>query len=319
MGKFDLAKVRAALGSALVAGLFFAGVGFTNSADAGVNVGAKKCLECHEAEHKVWKGTKHFKSYKTVHKDKRSKKIVRAIGDKRMKRSKTCALCHYSAVSKAAGKKPKIVAGPSCESCHGAASGWISVHNDYGKGVKRDQESAEHKAERIKKSDAAGMIRPAMVFDVAANCVSCHGLVNSNLDPKQAASMLDNKHPLNTEFELVKYSQGSVRHRFYPPEVTVNQEMNEAEKSQLYVIGQAAALVSATKAASNSNHPGYKAAQEKRIAIAKAALDLIKGSVPEATALLSDPTAENGRALWAAIKGKDLTGAVGSKLPKDFR
>ena len=160
------------------------------------------------------------------------------------------------------------------------------MHNDYGKGVKRDQESAEHKAERIKKSDAAGMIRPAMVFDVAANCVSCHGLVNSNLDPKQAASMLDNKHPLNTEFELVKYSQGSVRHRFYPPEVTVNQEMNEAEKSQLYVIGQAAALVSATKAASNSDHPGYKAAQEKRIAIAKAALDLIKGSVPEATAVL---------------------------------
>ena len=95
--------------------------------------------------------------------------------------------------------------------------------------------------------------------------------------------------------------------------------MNEAEKSQLYVIGQAAALVSATKAASNSDHPGYKAAQEKRIAIAKAALDLIKGSVPEAAALLSDPTAENGRALWAAIKGKDLTGAVGSKLPKDFK
>tara|TARA_Y100000588_G_scaffold366046_1_gene431331 strand:+ start:2730 stop:3689 length:960 start_codon:yes stop_codon:yes gene_type:complete len=319
MRKFDLAKVRALYLAALVVGLFFGSFGITNSKAAAFNVGVKKCTECHAVETKVWEGTEHAKSYKKVHKNKNAKKIVRAVGDKRMKKSKTCGLCHYTAVQKASGKKSKNAFGPSCESCHGASSGWINVHNDYGKGVKRDQESADHKAERIKKSNAAGMIRPAMLYDVAANCMSCHGLVNPNLDPKKAAIMLDNKHPLNPDFELVKYSQGSIRHRFYPPEVTVNQEMTEAEKAQLYVIGQAAALVSATNGFSNSDHALYKAAQEKRIANAKAALDLIKGTIPEAAKIMSNPTAENGRALWAAIKGKDLTGAVGSKLPKDYK
>ena len=283
------------------------------------NQGPKVCSECHRSEAEVWKGTKHFASFKKIHKSKKAKAIAKATGEKSMKRNETCVQCHYTVTQKKAGGKAKPAAGPSCESCHGASSGWINVHNDYGKGVKRDQESADHKAERIKKSNAAGMIRPAMLYDVAANCMSCHGLVNPNLDPKKAAIMLDNKHPLNPDFELVKYSQGSIRHRFYPPEVTVNQEMTEAEKAQLYVIGQAAALVSATNGFSNSDHALYKAAQEKRIANAKAALDLIKGTIPEAAKIMSNPTAENGRALWAAIKGKDLTGAVGSKLPKDYK
>ena len=316
MHKGEISKLRAVFWTAIVAGLFLGGLGFGMPASAApFMVGAKKCQECHTAEAKIWEGTKHFKSFKTVHKDKRAKKIVKAVGDKRMKKSKTCALCHYSTSQKGAGAKPKTASGPSCESCHGPASDWIAVHNDYGKGVKRDQESAEHKAERIKKAEAAGMVRPEKLFDVAANCMECHGLANPNLDPKHAAAMLDNDHPLNPDFELVKYSQGSVRHRFYPPDVTVNKEMSDVEKSRMYVIGQAAALVSATIAASNSDHPRYKAAQEKRIANAKAVL----GGIPDAAALLSDPTPANGRALWEAIKGKDLTGAVGGKLPKEFK
>ncbi len=319
MRKGKIAEMKAVFWTAVVAGLLFAGFGASNSALAAFKVGAKKCQECHTAEAKVWEGTKHFKSYKAIHKDKRAKKIVKAVGDKRMKKSKTCALCHYTAAQKDAGAKVKLVSGPSCESCHGAASDWISMHNDYGKGVKRDGESADHKAARIKNAIAAGMVRPERLFDVAANCMSCHGLANPKLDAKAAAAMLDNEHPLNPDFELVKYSQGSVRHRFYPPDVTVNKEMTAAEKSQMYVIGQAAALVSATMAASKSDHPKYKAAQDKRIANAKAALDLIKGQVPEAAALLSDPMPANGRALGEAVKGKDLSGAVGGKLPKDYK
>ena len=319
MRKYDFSKERAVFWTAIVAGFLLGGMGMTNTADAAFKVGAKKCQECHAEEAKVWKGTKHFKSYRTVHKDKRAKKIVKSIGDKRMKKSKTCNLCHYSGVQKKEGGKVKVKSGPSCESCHGAASEWISVHNDYGKGVKRDQESASSKAERFKKSEAAGMIRPEKLFDVASNCVTCHGLANPNLDPKHAAVMLDNGHPLKPGWEFVEYSQGSVRHRFYPRFGGANQETTDAEKSQIYIIGQAAALVSATKAASNSDHPKYKAAQQERIATATAALDLIKGDVPEAGKLLSDPSVENGRALWEAIKGKDLTGAVGSKLPSSYK
>ena len=320
MHKGDISKLRVVFWAAVVAGILFGGYGVSNSAFAtAFKVGAKKCEECHTAEAKVWEGTKHFKSYKKIHKDKRAKKIVKAIGEKRMKKSATCKLCHYIEAQKDAGAKKKLVSGPSCESCHGAASDWIAVHNDYGKGVKRAGESADHKAARIKQSEAAGMVRPERLYDVAANCMSCHGLANPKLDAKNAATILDKEHPLDPNFELMKYSQGSVRHRFYPPDVTANKEMTDAEKSQMYVVGQAAALVSATMATSNSDHPKYKAAQEKRIAVAKAALDSVKGQVPEAGKLLAEPTPANGRAFAEAVKGKDLTGAVGGNLPKEFK
>ena len=309
-------KVFAVLSIFALAGLLAA----TSQAEAApFKVGPKKCQECHTAEAKVWEGTEHFKSFKGIHKNEKAKAIVKAVGDKRMKRSETCTICHYSEEKKGAGAKPKQVAGPSCESCHGAASDWITVHNDYGKGVKRDAEPAAHKAERFAKAEAAGMIRPSKLFDVASNCMACHGLARDELDAKDAAAMLDAGHPLNPGFELVAYSQGTVRHRFYPPNVTENQEMTPAEMSQMYVVGQAAALVSATQAMSKSDHAKYKAAQEKRIATATAVLEAVKGQVPEAGALLSDPSVANGQALSEAVKGKDLTGAVGGMLPKEFK
>ena len=76
MLKSEISKLRTVLWTAIIAGLLIGGMGMTNPADAAFKVGAKKCLECHTAEAKVWQGTKHFKSYKAVHKDKRSKKIV---------------------------------------------------------------------------------------------------------------------------------------------------------------------------------------------------------------------------------------------------
>jgi hypothetical protein len=303
-----------------VAALLFVWAGATNGAAAsGFTVGPKKCEECHLDEAKVWEGTKHFSSLKKVHKDKRAKKIVRSIGDKRMKKSETCTMCHYTKAAKKVGGKRKIVAGPACESCHGPSSDWIDVHNDYGKGVKRAGEPAAHKLERLQKSEAAGMVRPSKLYDVAANCMSCHGLAAPGLDEKIAGTMLDNGHPLNLNFELVEYSQGSVRHRFYPPTVTVNKELNAAELSRLYVVGHAAALVSASAAVKKSSHEKYKVAQNKRIAKAMAALEAVKGQVAAVGNLLSDPTAANGRAVADAIVGMDLSGAVGPMLPKKYK
>ena len=77
--------------------------------------------------------------------------------------------CHFLQAEADGTVKP--VAGVSCESCHGAARDWIKVHNDYGgKGVKKEQETAEHRRERLEKSRAAGMIRPAEIYRLAANC-----------------------------------------------------------------------------------------------------------------------------------------------------
>ena len=202
---------------AFLATIFFVYGSSTLTAEP-FKVGPKKCQACHKAEAEVWSGTKHAKSFKKIHKNKKAKKIVKAVGGKRMKKAALCASCHYTVAQKSASAKPKLVAGPSCESCHGAASDWINIHNKKGP-----------KAERMKAASAKGMIWPSQLYDVAANCNSCHGLARASLSGENIKAMLDAGHPMNADFELVKYSHGSVRHRFYPPKVTENQVMTPAE------------------------------------------------------------------------------------------
>ena len=280
--------------------------------------GPKKCQECHGDEFKVWESTKHFTSLKTAHKSKKvkPKPITKAVGgNKRMKKNKTCVLCHYTMIQKKAGAKAKAKAGPSCESCHGASSDWFDIHNDYGgPAVKRDAETPEHKAARRQNARDSGMVWSFMRYGIAKNCMSCHGLAREDIDGDTLAKLLGAGHPLNHEFELVRYSQGSVRHRYYPPNVTVNAELSKAELAEAFVQGQAAKLVSAVGAMSRSDEPKYKAAQEKRKVDAETALAAVK-SVAEAAALLADPTEANAQALVDAIAGKDLSGEVGGLLP----
>ncbi len=277
--------------------------------------GPKTCQECHDAEFKLWENTQHFKSFRTVHKKTEAKKIAVAAGGKKsMKKNAVCIMCHYTAVQKKAGGKAKPKAGTSCESCHGPSSDWLDVHNDYGgPNVKREDESAGHKAERQQAAVDAGMTWSFMRYEIAENCMSCHGLAREELEADALAKMLDAGHPLNPDFELVAYSQGSVRHRFYPSAMTTNAEMNAAELAETFIQGQAAKLVSANAAMGKSDNAKYQEAQQKRASDAAAALSAV--SLPEAAALVADPTAINARALVAAIAGKDMSGEVGSLLP----
>lgn len=273
------------------------------------NVGYKKCQKCHEPEVDVWKDTAHFKSYKSVHKKKEAKKILKAAGDARsMKKSEVCATCHYTAI----GKKQKIKAGPSCESCHGPASEWLHSHNDYGDADDAKDEPADHKAKRVADAKAVGMIWPSMKYDIAENCMSCHGLAKPDINGDTLAAMLDAGHPIEPDFELVAYSQGSVRHRFYPPNVDTNAEMTAAETAELFAIGQMAKLVSATGAANKSSHETYKAAQSERAKDAKAALAPLSG-IGAVKAFLAAPDEAKARAAVDAIKGQDLSSKL--KLP----
>ena len=280
------------------------------------NLGPKaSCMECHEPEYEVYKGTQHFKSFKSKEHNKKGKKIVKAVakvngGKKNMKRNKACALCHFTIVK----KKPKY--GPSCESCHGAASEWVEIHNDYGgKDTKADTETAEHKVKRHKDAAAAGMIWPrTALYEVAENCNSCHGLAHPDLSGDELSTMLDAGHPAKADFELIQYFNGSNRHRFYPPNPDVNQEMTKKEASTMFVVGHIAKLVSATEAAAKSKHEKFTAMQQKRADNAKAALS--KVSIAAVKAFVKKPTRANGLKAVDAIKGKDLSGEVGSMLPK---
>ncbi len=280
--------------------------------------GPESCQKCHKVDLEVWEKTKHATSMKTVHKTKEAKAIMEALGEKRMKRNDTCTMCHYTMVK--SGSRLKAVAGPSCESCHGASSEWKPIHNDYGKdaagnALKREAEDPAHKAERIEASTKAGMVWPQQTFDVASNCLICHGLTNESIPADLLSKMMEADHPINPEFELVRYSMGSVRHRFYPPDITKNAEMTPAQLARFFIAGHAASIVAATKVVSKIAHPKYVAAQKARINAAKAALEAIQGSVPEAAALLQDPSEAKARALVAAIEGKDLSGSVGGLLP----
>ena len=59
----------------------------------------------------------------------------------------------------------------------------------------------------------------------------------------------------------------------------------------------------------------YLKLREKRISFAKEILS----KVPEAAKVLKTPTKDAGRQFADAIKGKDFTGLVGSRLPTKFK
>ena len=275
-------------------------------------VGPTACQNCHKPEFEVWSKTKHSTSFNEFHRLPKVRDVLKATNERSPKQSKVCVTCHYTTAQKDAAAKPDQVAGPACESCHGPASKWITIHNDFGgAGVKAADEKPDHKAKRIADAKAAGMVRPESKFDVVENCYGCHALGRPDVDGKVLGAMIDNGHPTNDDFEFVRYAEGQVRHRFYPPDTSANKEMTPQLKAEWYAVGQAAALVAASQGASKSDNAKYKAAETARIAKAKEVL----GKIPEAKQLLATPTADAGRAFSAAINGKDLTKVVGA-LPE---
>jgi len=274
----------------------------STGAVAASNVGPKKCEECHRAEHGVWKESAHFKAFRGAHKAKGAKAIAKASGGgKSMRRNQVCVACHYTEV----GGKPK--AGPSCESCHGGASEWLTIHND----------KTMPKEERLAAAKNAGMIHSSMLFEIAQNCNGCHTM--QNVDPAMAGKLIDAGHPINGDYELVKYSQGQVRHRFYPPDVTVNKEMSKPELANLFLTGHAVGLVYATNGIAKSDNAKYKAEMQKRIDSAAKAIGAVKGQITSANKLLSKPSDEHARSFINEIAGKDLSAAVGGMLPSSYK
>lgn len=280
-------------------------------------VGPQKCVDCHKAETAVWEGSKHSTSFKDIHRKPEVKDIIAAVGgNTNMRRNDVCTACHFSNTKATASAAATASAGPSCESCHGNASEWINIHNDYGgSGAKRETETPAHKAERIRKSAAAGMIWPSNLYDVAENCLSCHGLGRADVPADTIAKMVGAGHPAGSSFELVRYSQGTVRHRFYPPDVTKNAQMTPAELSRVFLTGHAAALVQTSAATGKSADAKLQKTLDDIKAAARTAIDSVKGQVPEAAALLARPTEDNAKKFVAALATKDLSAQVGSRLP----
>ena len=236
-------------------------------------VGPEDCGECHKAEVHAWRLTKHYTTFKEMPRKKKAKEIADKMGIRRMKKDSDCLTCHFTSGYEEG--KIKAIAGISCESCHSPAKDWIKVHGDYGgKKVTREQETPEHKTKRLTAIQAAGMIRPSDLYRLAENCFQCHTVPNEKL-------VNVGGHKAGSEFELVAWSQGEVRHNFSRSEGKVNQEASPERKRLLYMIGTALDLEFSLRSLAKATQNGkFANSMAKRVQVSLGKLKEIHERIP---------------------------------------
>jgi hypothetical protein len=198
--------------------------------DAAKVVGSDQCAKCHQPEVQQWMRTPHFATFDTLHRTQEAKQIADRLGLRSIKRNDVCTQCHYTEQQQ--GARVRVVAGVSCESCHGAAADWIAIHADYGgDGLSKATETAEHRAQRLKDSIARGMNNPHNIYLIARQCYDCHTV------PDEAVVNVGGHLAGSQDFELVAWSQGMVRHNFVRTDGTTNGALSPEELRIMCVVG----------------------------------------------------------------------------------
>jgi hypothetical protein len=194
------------------------------ASDPAKTVGPNACAECHKEEAAAWQETHHFKTFREMPRNPKGKEIAEKMGVKRINSAGLCLNCHYTV-----DKNEKPVAGISCESCHSAGEDWIKVHGGFSGKNEKTETKAEEEA-RWKLADAKGMIRPDTLYRLAKNCYSCHVVPQEDLVNKGG-------HKAGSDFELMSWSQGEVRHTTWYSKGKDNTPANAARKRMLYLVG----------------------------------------------------------------------------------
>jgi hypothetical protein len=270
----SIAGVALVLGSSCAANGEESGAGPAVSDPANI-VGADECAKCHQQEVQQWMRTPHSATFDTLHRTPRAKEIAERLGERSIKRSDVCTQCHYTQRQQAG--RLRVVAGVSCESCHGGAAEWLAVHADYGgAGVTRQMESAEHRANRVAQCIARGMNNPRNVYLIARQCYNCHTVPNERL------VNVGGHLPGSEEFELVAWSQGVVRHNFLRSGGASNGAPKPAELRVMFVVGAMTDLEYSLRAvATATEKAAYGVAAAKRAARMKRRLHEIQRLVNE--------------------------------------
>ena len=229
-------------------------------------LGADSCAKCHENEIRQWKQTPHYATFESLHRRPEAKQIVARLGLRSVKRNKTCVRCHYT--QQQVGKRLRVVAGVSCESCHGAARRWLALHNDYGgQNVSKEMESPPHRRQRTASSIAAGMNNPANLYLVARQCLACH------TTPDERLVNVGGHVPGSRDFELVRWSQGMVRHNFLRTGGAENAVSSPARLRVMYVVGVMADLEASLRATAQATRKAaFGVASAQRAATMKKCL-----------------------------------------------
>ena len=233
-----------------------------------------RCRECHAAEFDVWRATRHAAGFDTLHRTERANEIAGKLGLRLIRRgtgaaTPACLGCHYTPVVRRG--RLRAGGGVTCESCHGPARDWIAVHSSYGVPEADFQQAARmetqaHRKRRIADSTAAGMLRSAQTYELAATCFGCHTVPNEEIVNRGGHSTG------SADFELVAWS-GRIRHNFLESYKTgdgrTNAERSRASKRVLYVVGRALAAEFALRGvAAASGNDLYFLAMRDRVGAA---------------------------------------------------
>lgn len=264
-------------------------------------VGHATCTKCHEAEQQQWMLTPHYRTFDALHRTPEAKAIAERLELRSIKRNDTCIKCHYTEQSD--GNRVRVVAGVSCESCHGGARDWLNLHADYGgPTVTRASESPAHREERVSASIAAGMNNPANLYLIARQCLDCHTA------PEEKLVNVGGHSAGSPDFELVAWSQGIVRHNFVRSEGKSNELSTPERLRVMFIVGALADLEYSLRATAKATEVApYGQASAARAAAAKRRLWEVQQRVDDeriARALESVATLEltldNSAAILAA-------------------
>jgi hypothetical protein len=267
-----------------------------------LGVAGGDCKQCHAAEVAHWTTTKHFNSEKTLF-AANAKKYATAlkIPEASIRKDSMCVNCHATPSSHAGALQ--VVSGVSCESCHGAAGGqegWLNQHHVYGPNVTpRENETPEHRAMRIAKIEAAGMIRSANLFEIARNCYQCHLVASGEL-------VTAGHKAESSAFEVTSWLNGEVRHNYFLDQSTnapvptlwaaETGRTAEERKRLLFVCGILADLEASLRIrATAGTNPAYSGQISGRIAAINGAKLSPMAAVPEIAPLLGKVGGSLGR------------------------
>lgn len=245
----------------------------TRQPDPSRVVGPVACAECHTSETKIWENTAHFSTFRELPRQDEAMEIANKMGFKRIKAGSLCLECHF--LTQEVDGEREAVAGISCESCHGAGSEYLDVHSanfDPGSGKAGEESAAEAEARRAA-AEAAGMIRPTNLYEIASNCYGCHVVPNERL-------VNVGGHAAGSPFELVSWSQGEVRHNTWH---TDENEFASAERLRMmYVVGTAVELETALRATAKATEKAkYGVAMARRADAARKRMAAIADAVSD--------------------------------------
>ncbi len=243
-------------------------------ADPHLVLGNESCVKCHAPDIQVWKQTPHAQTFDELHRRPEAKQIASKLGLRSIKNEGRCVACHYTQQAKTA-VGIHVIAGVSCESCHGAARDWLDLHHDYGgEGITRLTESPEHRVQRITRSVTAGMRNPSNVYSVAQSCLRCHTTADEelvNVGGHSTGSL---------DFEFVSWSQGTIRHNFVRTDGKSNEASSPERVRVMFVAGMIAELEASLRATAKATTKAtYGVTAAKRAARAGARLKSVTSKV----------------------------------------